>query len=135
MSYAISAALQAAIYQRLLADPGVSALVGGAVYDAVPPGEAPMTYVTLGPEDVQDASDMTGAGATHDFVVSVVTGEAGFHGAKEIAAAISDALSDAALVLERGALVALWFVRAKARRVEKGNTRRIDLTFRARVEG
>lgn len=135
MSYAVSAALQAAVYQRLLADPGVSTLVGGAVYDAVPPGEAPMTYVTLGPEDVQDASDMTGAGATHDFVVAVVTGEAGFHCAKEIAAAISDALSDAALVLERGALVALWFVRAKARRVEKGDTRRIDLTFRARVEG
>jgi len=134
MSYGSAAALQAAVYQRLIADAALQALVGDAIYDAVPPGTATGTYVSLGPEDVRDASDKTGDGAMHDFVVSVVTDEAGFATAKAVAAAVSDALVDAPLVLARGALVALWFLRGQARRVEKGGTRRIDLTFRARVE-
>ncbi|AOZ69264.1 hypothetical protein LPB142_07980 [Rhodobacter xanthinilyticus] len=135
MSYGVAAALQAAVYQQIYTDPAIAALVGDAIYDAVPPGTTPATYVSLGPEDVSDASDQTGDGAAHDFVVSVVTNEAGFQSAKEIAAAISDALVDAPLVLARGHLVGLWFLKARARRVEKADTRRIDLTFRARVEG
>ena len=135
MSYAVSAALQAAVYQALQADPVLEALVGEAIYDAVPPGTVTGTYVSLGPEDALDASDKTGAGATHDFVISVITDEAGFQAAKEVAAAISDVLVDAPLVLSRGALVGLWFLKARARRVETGEARRIDLTFRARVEG
>lgn len=135
MSYAVAAALQAAVYQRLMADPVLHGLVGSAVYDAVPPGTVTGTYVSLGPEDAQDASDKTGDGARHDFVVSVVTDAAGFQAAKEVAAAISDALVDAPLMLTRGALVGLWFLSAKARRVKTGEARRIDLTFRARVEG
>ena len=135
MSYAVAAALQAAVYQRLLADPALQALVGAAIYDAVPPGTVTGSYVSLGPEDMTDASDKTGDGARHDFVVSVVTDAAGFQAAKEVAAAISDALVDAPLALARGSLVGLWFVSAKARRVKTGEARRIDLTFRARVEG
>ena len=135
MSYAVAAALQAAVYARLRADAALTALVGSAVFDAVPPGTTTGTYVSLGPEDVLDASDKTGDGATHDFVISVITDEAGFATAKAVAAAVSDALVDAALGLSRGSLVGLWFVRAQARRVEKADIRRIDLTFRARVEG
>ncbi len=48
---------------------------------------------------------------------------------------ISDALVDATLVLARGKLIGLRFVKAKARRVDTASTRRIDITFRARVEG
>jgi len=135
MSYAVAAALQAAVFQRLSTDAAVAALVGSAVYDAVPPGTLTGTYVSLGPEDARDASDKTGDGAMHDFVVSVITDEAGFATAKAVAAAISDVLVGADLVLGRGRLVGLWFLRAVARRVEKADTRRIDLTFRARVEG
>ena len=134
MSYAVGAALQAAIYQCLQDDPVLDGLVGDAIYDAVPPGTTTGTYVNLGPEDARDASDKTGDGAIHDFVVSVITDEAGFQTAKAVASAISDALSGAALALARGQLVGLWFLRAKARRVETGEARRIDLTFRARVE-
>lgn len=134
MSYGTGAALQAAIYQRLMADSALDALIGGAIHDAVPPGPISGTYVSIGPEDVQDASDQTGRGALHDFVVSVVTDAAGFQSAKAVAAAVSDALSGAALVLSRGRLVGLWFLRARARRVEKADIRRIDLTFRARTE-
>ncbi len=135
MSYAIGAALQAAVYQHLLADAALAALVGTAIYDAVPPGTTTGTYVSLGPEDATDASDKTGDGAVHDFVVSVITDEAGFQAAKAVAEAVSDALTDADLALARGHLVGIWFLKAKARRVETGATRRVDLTFRARVEG
>ncbi|MFT3689371.1 DUF3168 domain-containing protein [Paenirhodobacter sp.] len=134
MSYGVTAALQTAVYQALAADPVISRLVGAAVYDAVPPGTLAGTYVSLGPEDVQDASDKTAGGARHDFVVSVVTSEAGFSQAKEVAAAVSDVLCGADLGLSRGRLVGIWFLKAQARRVEKVNQRRIDITFRARVE-
>ncbi len=134
MSYGTAAALQAAVYQCLRTTPAVVGLVGTEIYDAVPPGTVTGTYIALGPEDVVDASDKTGRGARHDFVVSVVTDEAGFTAAKEVGVAISDALTGTRLSLSRGTLVAIWFVKAQARRVDKGNVRRIDLTFRARVE-
>jgi hypothetical protein len=134
MSYGVASALQGAIYQRLRASSALDALVGDAIYDAVPPGTVTGTYVSIGPEDVRDASDISGGGAEHDFTVSIITDAAGFQAAKEVAATVSDALVDATLILARGRLVGLWFLRARARRVETGETRRIDLTFRARVE-
>ena len=36
MSYGMAAPLQAAVYQHLLADVGVAALVGSAIFDVVP---------------------------------------------------------------------------------------------------
>ncbi len=135
MSYGMAAALQSAVYQHLQGDAGVSGLVGTAIYDALPPGGLPQTYVSLGPEDVRDRSDSTGDGALHRFTVSVVTESAGFGAAKSVAAAICDALVDADLSLSRGRLVGLWFERAVAKRTGKaGRIRRIDLRFRARVE-
>lgn len=135
MSYGMGAALQAAVYQRLRGDAQVAGLVGQAVFDAVPPGPVAGTYVSLGPEDVRDASDVSGGGAEHDFTVSVITDAAGFQAAKAVAAAVSDALVGAALTLTRGRVVGIWFLRARARRVDKGALRRIDLVFRARLEG
>ncbi|UWQ15579.1 DUF3168 domain-containing protein [Aliiroseovarius sp. M344] len=134
MSYGVSAALQQAVYQHLTADTALSTLVTGAIYDAVPAGIITGTYVSLGPEDVRERSDMTGHGAVHEITVSVVTDAAGFQAAKGVAAAVSDALVDAALVLARGTLVYMNFHRARARRVEDADVRRIDLFFRARVQ-
>lgn len=130
MSYGAAAALQAAVYQHLTADP---ALAGVAVHDAVPPGPSG-TFVLVGPEEVVDASDKSGAGAEHRLAVSVISGGAGFLAAKTIAAAISDSLGGASLSLARGRLVSLRFQRASARRIDEGEVRRIDLTFRARIE-
>ena len=134
MSYASGAALQAAVFQRLGADSALAALIGPAIYDAVPPGTVTGTYVSLGPEDVRDASDVTGGGALHEFTVSIVTDASGFSQAKAVAAAVSDALTGAPLTLSRGHLVGLWFLKARARRVQTGELRRIDLGFRARIE-
>ena len=134
MSYGVAAALQQAVYQRLQADATLTGLVGTAIYDAAPPGIVSGTYVSLGPENVRDKGDLTGHGALHEITVSVVTDAAGFLTAKQVAAAVSDALVDASLILARGSLVYLNFHRARARRVQDADMRRIDLTFRARVE-
>lgn len=134
MSYGVGIALQAAVYQRLLADGGLTALVGTAIYDALPTGILPPIYVAIGPETARDKSDKTGRGAEHEFTVSVVTEASGFATAKAAAAAVSDALVDAPLALTRGHLVALNFFRAVAARIGSGDQRQIDLIFRARVE-
>ncbi|MBK5934232.1 uncharacterized protein DUF3168 [Rhodovulum imhoffii] len=131
MSYAHSAALQEAVYNRLSTNPTLAGLIGEAVFDAAPSGAVPGTYVTLGPEEVRDASDATGRGAMHRLSVSVMSDAAGFRRAKLVAEAVSKALLEAALILECGHLVAFRFERAIARR--EGSLRRIDLRFGARV--
>ena len=133
MSYRAAAALQQAVYARLRGDGALGALVGEAIYDAVPPGATPELYVVLGPEVALDASDASGLGAEHRLTVSVVS-TTGFAPAKAAAAAVSEALEGAEMVLGRGRLVGIWFRRADARRREQGTMRRIDLSFRARVE-
>jgi len=134
MSYGVAAALQAAVYQLLIADTAVTNLVGGNIFDDVPPGALPDTYVSLGLEDVRDRSDKSGRGAVHFLTISVVSDAAGFQTAKTIAAAVNDALLGGTLSLTRGSLVYLNFERARARRIGPSDTRRIDLRFRARVE-
>ncbi|WP_299414670.1 DUF3168 domain-containing protein [uncultured Sulfitobacter sp.] len=134
MSYAVSGALQAAIYEALLADAALVALVGNSIYDAVPAGNVPELYVRLGTETVRGASDISGAGAAHFLTVSVITTNPGFASAKAAATAVSDALHDAPLELARGRLVSLRFERAAAKRVDAGSGRQIDLRFRARVQ-
>lgn len=131
MSYAAAAALQVAIYDRLT---GFGALAGVPVHDAVPPGTAPETFVLIGPETVNDRSDKSGGGADHLLSVAVISRAGGFRSAKVIAGGVSEALVGAGLVLTTGRLVHMAFVRAQARRLGEGDTRRIDLTFRARVE-
>ena len=105
MSYAMSAALQQAVFLRLEADGALAGLVGGNIFDSAPQGTVPDLYLSIGPEDVRDRSDGTGGGAVHDFTVSVVTTETGFAAAKTAAAAVSDALVDAPMSLTRGRLV------------------------------
>ena len=134
MTYAISAALQVAVYGALAGDATLSALVGGAVFDAEPAGSLPELYVTLGPESVRAGSDGSGGGAVHEFVISVVTDAAGFTTAKQVGVVVCDILIDAELALDRGRLVSCRFLKAKAARAESGTARRIDLTFRARVD-
>jgi len=85
MSYAVSSALQAAVFQALSGNAALTSLVGSAVFDALPAGTVPPLYVALGPERVRDASDQSGGGALHEVVISVVTDQAGFVGAKDVA--------------------------------------------------
>ena len=134
MSYAVSGALQTAVFDALSNDASLGALVGTAIYDAVPSGVLPDIYVRLGSESVRDASDISGAGAVHALTISVITTNPGFATAKAAATAVSDALHDASLSLSRGALVSLRFERATAKRIDSASARQIDLRFRARVQ-
>ncbi|WP_136637451.1 DUF3168 domain-containing protein [Pseudooceanicola onchidii] len=134
MTYALSAALQKAVYAALSADATLTGLVGTAIFDAPPVGAIPSLYVSLGPEKAQERSDRSVSGARHDFIVSVITDAAGFQQAKVVAGAVADALAPPLGPLDRGRIVTLNFQRAQARRDEAGQQRRIDLTFRALLE-
>ncbi len=135
MSYATAAPLQAAIYARLAGDPGLQALVGAAIHDAVPPGTPPGTFVVVGEGEVTDRSDATAAAAEHRLKISVISAAAGFQTAKAVAGAVSDALlARPEPTLSRGRVVGVWFQRAEAARVRSTGARRIDLTFRVLVE-
>lgn len=134
MSYLLGAGLQATIYARLAGD---AALSGVPVHDApLEPGpEGPARdYVTLGEESVRANDTKTSTGAIHDFTVTVHSARDGFDTAKRIAAAVCAALVDAPLVLDRGRLVALRFLRAGAERGPGPSRRRISLRFRAVVD-
>ncbi|TQM94293.1 DUF3168 domain-containing protein [Roseinatronobacter monicus] len=134
MSYVIAPALQIAIFQHLASDSALSAQLGGAIYDAIPPATPPATYALIGVEQVLDRSDKSGSGAEHRLTISVVTNASGFLAAKQVAARICELLEAPNLTLSRGRLVGMWFDRAEARKIEGDQTRRIDLRFRARVE-
>lgn len=137
MSYVAGVALQAAVYQHLQADVQLTDLVGDAIYDAMPVEPPSGVYVSLGPDDARDAGDMTARGSRHDFIVSVLSGtdeSTGFGAVKQAAAAVSAALESGDLVLSDGHLAGLWFLRARALRVKNGAARRVDLTFRARID-
>ena len=134
MSYGVAVALQAAIYQVLVSDLVVTGLVGVNVFDELPSGTIPSTYVAIGPEVTLDRSDKTGTGAEHRVEIAVVSDVAGFATCKAVGVAISDALHQADLSLSRGHLVDLRFDRAVASREEAGTLRRLDLRFVARVD-
>ncbi len=131
MSYR-GAMLQAALFDWLTGQPD---LTGVPVVDALPTGQAPLTYVLIGPEEVRDASDKTGHGAEHRVTVSVISEAAGFLSAKILAESLGAALDGAELPLSEGRVVSVRFQRAVARRLESGTARRIDLTYHIRVDG
>lgn len=133
MTYALAAALQSALYSRLTNDPELQALVGDAIHDAVPAGTPQGTFVLLGPEEVTDRSDATGAGAEHRVKIVVVTASAGFALAKKVAGRICDCLAEAPIAIERGRVVGVWFQRATATKSAQGGTRRVELWFRVRL--
>lgn len=137
MSYLYSGGLQAAVYQRLAADAGLGALIGTAIYDAPPeyrPNQVAPDYITLGEERARANDTKTSQGAVHDFNVTVHSGRDGFDRVKEVAAAVCEALVDAPLALDRGHLVALRFVQARAERGPAPEKRKVTLLFRAVVD-
>ena len=83
MSYAFSAGLQAGVYQRLIGDPALAALVGGAIYDApLEPalgGRRPTTSRSAR-RRCGRTTPRPASGAIHDFTVTVHSGRDGFDG-------------------------------------------------------
>jgi hypothetical protein len=137
VSYALAAALQAAVYARLTADAALWDLVADKIYDA-PLGleleDVAPDHVTIGEETARPWTTKTSAGAIHDFEVTVHSGRDGFDAAKKIAGAVCDALVDAPLGIEGGRCVALRFLRARAARGPAPEKRTIALRFRAVID-
>ena len=134
MSYAVSSALQKAVFSALGAHVDLQNAVNGAIFDAIPKGVATELFVSLGPETVKGRSDASAMGSQHDLTVSVHSREDGFAEAKNVAGLVSDALSGTDLALERGNLVFLRFLKAVAKKNRGAPGRRIDMIFRARVD-
>lgn len=137
MSYAVSGSLQKSVYGHLAGFAPLSALVGTHIYDAPLPLEgesAPTDYVTIGSETVRDRSSKTSSGVLLDLSVTVHSGAHGFGRSKAIAAAVCDALLDASLPLDRGEVVYLRFLKARADASGAPVRRSVALTFRAFVE-
>ena len=133
MSYAMSAALQAAVFTELSGNAVLVALVEG-IFDAPPAGDGTPpggTYITLGNEVAKDRSSASHSGCMLDFEVNVHSDFAGYSAAKEVAGLVVDTLDWADLALSRGALVNLKFLKSRARRGAAPETRRIALVFRA----
>jgi hypothetical protein len=138
VSYAYAAGLQAAVYERLAGDPELAELVGGSIFDApleLPPGTAEGDYIVLGEERVRANDTKTSDGAVHDFEVTVHSARDGFETVKRIAGSVCAALVDAPLALERGLLVGLRFLSARAERGPAPVKRTIALRFRAVIDG
>ena len=133
MSYAMSAALQAAVFTVLSDNMALAALVEG-IFGSPSAGDGVTpfgTYITLGDEVAKDRSSGTHKGTTLDFEINIHSDFAGFSAAKAVAAEVVDTLAWADLVLTRGRLVNLKFLKSRARRGVAPETRRIALVFRA----
>ena len=138
MTYALSWPLQRAVYDALAAASAVTALVGGRIYDAPPPFEADAApdapWVTLGDERVDDWSTKDSTGAVHLLSVAVHAPKRGFAEAKQVAGAVCDVLTGAALTPARGRVVHVGFVSGRTRRSDNDAMRRVELRFRVLVE-
>lgn len=133
MGVGILAELQGAVFQRLQADAGVQAELGGAIYDALPVGTLPDTYLVLGPEEARLRGDVSGAVARQDLVLRVVSTASGFAAAKAAAVAAAGALAGVELPLSGGQSASLSLRALVARRSADGAERRVDVTVRALV--
>jgi Protein of unknown function (DUF3168) len=134
MPTAASAALRAAVHDALVADAGLTDLLGGAkVYDE-PPRAAAFPYVTLGEARMADYSTGTEPGEEHQLVLHAWSRQGGQREAHLIAGALLAALDDAPLTLADHHLVNFRFAVADVRREADGRTYHALVRFRAVTE-
>jgi hypothetical protein len=133
MPTASSAALRSAIYDALIADSALAALLGGpSVYDE-PPRQATFPYVTLGEARIVDLSAGERA-EEHQLTLHAWSRHGGHKEAHLIAGALLNALDDAPLALSDHRLVNLRFALADVRREADGRTYHAVVRFRAVTE-
>lgn len=126
--------LQQAVYQTLVADSGVRALLGSArVYDDVPQGAA-FPYLTLAGFTVRDWATGTEPGTEIIFAINAWSRGAGHKEAHHLAEAVRDALHDAPLSLASHHLVNLRHESSESHRERDRDTYRISSRFRAVLE-
>jgi hypothetical protein len=129
-----AAALRAAIHDALVADAGLTSLLGGArVYDE-PPAAAAFPYVTLGEARIADFSTGTERGEEHQLTLHAWSRQGGHKQAHLIAGAMLQALDDVPLTLDDHRLVNFRFALADVRREADGRTYHALVRFRAVTE-
>ncbi len=134
MPTASSAALRRAIYDALLADVALAALLGGPhIYDE-PPRQPTFPYVTLGEARVANFSAGEARAEEHQLTLHAWSRHGGHREAHLIAGALLQALDDAPLSLGGHHLVNLRFATADVRREADGRTYHAVVRFRAVTE-
>ncbi|MBX6426731.1 MAG: DUF3168 domain-containing protein [Variibacter sp.] len=129
-----AAALRAAIYEALIADAALTALLGGPkVYDE-PPKAVTFPYVTLGEARVTNIAVGEGATEEHQLTLHVWSRQGGHREAHLVTGAVMQALDDAPLKLAAHRLVNLRFALADVRREADGRTYHALVRFRAVTE-
>jgi hypothetical protein len=134
MPTAASAALRSAVHDALVADAGLTNLLGGSkIYDE-PPRSVAFPYVTLGETRIADYSTCTEAGEEHQLTLHAWSRQSGHREAHLIAGALLQALDDAPLTLTDHRLVNFRFAVADVRREADGRTYHALVRFRAVTE-
>lgn len=127
--------LQGIIINRLRADPGVNALVGGRIFDTVQEN-TPFPYVTFGPTDLVSDDPECITSFELFLQIDVWSRYPGFPEAKRIADAIRVCLHDRdeEMQLSSNALVYFHHRNTQTMRDPDGLTNHSVLTFEASVE-
>ncbi|MCP4307787.1 MAG: DUF3168 domain-containing protein [bacterium] len=87
-------ALQKLIHDQLIADAGVSALVGSRIYDAVPQS-AQVPYISFGPDVLVNVDAECIAANEHSFQIDIWSEDpSGYAECKRIGSAVRLALND-----------------------------------------
>jgi len=127
--------LQAAIYDILVADAGVGALVGNRIYDRVPMAGDMPPYITFGPSDdfENDADCITSA--DHSLQIDVWSEkQGGFKECKEVTHAVKVALHLVSVNLPTHALVELRVTQRRHFRDPDGITSHGVVVVEAMIE-
>ncbi len=130
----LSLDLQRLIYERLVADPGVHALVRDRIYDRIP--EKPFfPYLTFGPSDyIEDDADCI-TGVVETFTLNGWSRkQGGFKEIKEVDYAVKRALHLYDGALETHALVELRFSNTRFFRDPDGLTSQAAMQYQAIME-
>lgn len=126
--------LRAAVHARLATDADLLDALGGArIYD-VAPANAALPYVTFGPAQWSDWSQIGARGGDQILTLDVWSDYPGASEAIRIAERIADLLDDAALALTGHALVDLKLRSLARTREADGRLARASLSFRALTE-
>lgn len=127
-------ALRQALFDRLVADAPLRALLGDPRVHDAPPADAAFPFVTLGEALVADGSTATEAGSEQSLTLHAYSRAGGRREAFALAAAIQQALHDAPLALEGHRLANLRATTAEVRREADGRTYHALIRFRAVTE-
>lgn len=125
--------LQGAIVAALKADPAVTALISGRVYDQVPP-QAAFPYVTIGEDQTLPAWADCYDGADVILTLHAWSRAVGYPEVKRLAAAVSAALDGVEVTIETIRLVDISWTGSRFLRDPDGNTRHAVIGFRALTE-